>query len=513
MRTRPASLAVALALSAAAPGVNAQPARPAAPAPAEEGQLLRVEIPGEAQLRYSGLTDIPLATTPGRLGQAPTLGQNLFFESWLRLRPRVSIGDRFRVVFQVDVARAVVADSPAVDVGLAREPRGDTFPYGAFDVRQGYVEWESPVGVFRLGQQGFTWGLGVIANDGDRAPVFGDYRYGDLVERVAFATRPGGRDSDLTVALAGDLVYRDRIASLVDGDLAVQGVAAVYYQDHSCRADCDRRRVGALATYRDVSFREGDHLSVFVGDLFAHWDWPTPDRAGKVFAGAELAVIGGSTDAARTTYVDAHDVLQFGGAARIGIERPGRYRFTVEGGYASGDRNPVDAMQRRFTLNPSHRVGLILFPELIAWETARSAAIAGDPALVARGANGRRLLPSNGGVTGAAYLYPTAVINLGRRFDLRLGAVLGVATSDWVDPTSVQIYGTARNYRGGDASKRDLGLELDLGVHGRFPLPGGVTLTGGVQGGVLFAGRAFDDAAGRGLGRVGMATARLGMEF
>lgn len=516
MRTRHAPIIIALAASGLATSAFAQPrsAPPAPAAPAQpEGPLLRIELPGEVQLRYSGLTDIPLATTPGRADQAATLGQNTFFEAWLRLRPRVSIGERFRVIFQFDVARAVVPDAPAQDVGLAIEPRGDVFPYGAFDVRQGYLEWDSPVGVIRAGQQGFTWGLGVVANDGDRTPTFGDYRYGDLVERVAVATRPGGRQSDVVVALAGDLVYRDRITSLVEGDLALQGVASVFYQDHTCRADCDRRRIGALATYRDVSFRESTFLRVVVGDLLASWDWPTPDGTGRVFAGAELAVIAGTTDATRTVNVDAHDVLQFGGAARLGIERRDRYRFSLEAGYASGDRNPVDDGQRRFTFNPSHRVGMILFPELIAWETARSASIAGDPSLVARGANGRRLLPSNGGVTGAAYLYPTAVVNLGRRLDLRLGAVIGVATTDWVDPTSVQIYGTARNYRGGDPTRRDLGVELDLGLNGRFPLPGRVTLTGGVQGAVLFAGRAFDDAAGRGLGRVGMATARLGVEF
>ena len=95
--------------------------------------------------------------------------------------------------------------------------------------------------------------------------------------------------------------------------------------------------------------------------------------------------------------MDTHDVLQFGGAARVGIERPNRYRFSLEGGYASGDSNPLDAVQQRLSFNPSHRVGLILFPELIAWETARSAVIAGDATLGASGTNGRRLLPSNGG--------------------------------------------------------------------------------------------------------------------
>ncbi len=514
MRTRHAPIILALAASSLATGAAAQQRTPpAAPAAQPDGPLLRIEIPGEVQLRYSGLTDIPLAITPGRTDQSATLGQNAFFESWIRLRPRVSIGERFRVIFQFDVARAVVPDAPAQDVGLAIEPRGDVFPYGPFDVRQGYIEWDSPVGIIRAGQQGFTWGLGVVANDGDRAPTFGDYRYGDLVERVSIATRPAGRRSNLVVALAGDVVYRDRLTSLVEGDIALQGIATVFYSDHTCRTDCDRRRIGVLGTYRDVSFREGDFLRVGVGDFLANWDWPTPDGTGRVFAGAELAVIAGTTNATRTINVDTHDVLQFGGMARVGIERRDRYRFALEAGYASGDRNPVDDGQRRFTFNPSHRVGMILFPELIAWETARSASIAGDPSLVGRPANGRRLLPSNGGVTGAAYVYPTAVINLGQRLDLRLGAVIGVATTDWVDPTSVQIYGTARNFRGGDATKRDLGVELDLGLNGRFPLPGRITLTGGVQGAVLFVGRAFDDAMGRGLGRVGMATARLGVEF
>jgi len=66
MRTRLPRLAVALALSTVSTGVGAQPSTPAArPRPAEpEGPLLRIEIPGEAQLRYTGLTDIHLATTP-----------------------------------------------------------------------------------------------------------------------------------------------------------------------------------------------------------------------------------------------------------------------------------------------------------------------------------------------------------------------------------------------------------------------------------------------------------------
>ncbi len=315
------------------------------------------------------------------------------------------------------------------------------------------------------------------------------------------------------VAIAGDLIYRDRLVQLSDGDIALQGVASFFWQDHACRTDCDRKRVGLAATYRDISFHNGATLWAVVGDAFARWVWPQPDHVGKVFAGVELAAAFGSTDVTRTQYFDEHRVVQFGGAAEFGLEREGSYRISLEAGYASGDRNPVDGDQRRFTFNPGHRVGLLMFPEVIAWQTARSAAIASDPALTARPSNGAFLLPSQGGVAGAAYLYPTAMVNLGRYLDVRAGAVIGVATTDWVDPVSVQLFGTARNYRGGDPSRRDLGVELDLGFQGRFPLPGGVTLTGGVQGAVMFPGHAFDDATGQCMGTQVLGTARMGVSF
>lgn len=481
--------------------------------PAAEGTPLTIEVPGEVQLRFSALTDLALPTSPASPARHPTLGQNTFFESWLRFRPAVSIGARFRVRFQFDLARTVVPDAPTLDVSLAREPRDALLPYGLLDMRWGYVEWDSPLGDVRIGQQGFTWGYGILANDGDQAPVFGDYRYGDIVERVSLATRPGGRDGDVVVAAATDLVYRDRSVSLADGDIAAQGVLAAFYQPHACAERCERRRVGALVAFRDVSFRDGTAMHVVAGDALARWEWPTPDRRGRVFAGVEVALVAGTTDVGRGTFTGPQDLLQYGGAAELGIERPGAFRFALEGGYASGDRNPLDGTQRTFTFNPSHRVGMILFPELLAWESARAAGVAGDPALAARAPTGLRLLPTNGAPSGAAYFYPTARIELSRRIDLRLGAVLGYATTDRVDPASVQLYGTARNARGGDPSKRDLGLELDLGLHARMPLSGRLTLTGGVQGAVLFPGAAFHDAAGVGPGTLATATARVGMEF
>lgn len=516
-RRRPAwsALAAAIALCAAPAAAQNRAATPARPAEAEAGSdsPFGVAIPGEFRLRYAGMSDIALATSPGSTTMPENLGQNQWFEAWLRLRPMFRFGDRLKVNFSFDVTRAVVPDNPAASVPFTRDPRTELLPFGVVDIRTGYIEWNSPVGFFRVGQQAFSWGLGILANDGETMPTFGDYRMGDLVERFAFATRPGGATSNVVAAVAGDIVYRDRTTSLVDGDIALQAVLSVFWQDHSCRLRCDRRRVGGLVTYRDVSYGNGDTLSVVVADLLARWEWPTPDRTGRVWAGLEIAGIFGTTDAARTQYFASHDIEQYGVVAELGMEREGKFKVSLEGGWASGDRNPVDGAQRRMTFNPSHRVGLVLFPEVIAWQTARSAAISVDPALTGRPARGANLLPSSGGVTGAAYLYPTAQVFLGRYVDLRGGMVIAMASSDWVDPVSVQRYGSARNYRGGDPSRRDLGLELDLGINTSFPLRGGVRIEGGVQGGVLFPGRAFADASGALMAPVAMGVARLGVRF
>src|SRR5207247_1483406 len=139
----------------------------------------------------------------------------------------------------------------------------------------------------------------------------------------------------------------------------------------------------------------------------------------------------GSTTIARTTAFPTQDVIQLGGASELGVERPGHYRIALEGGYASGDSNPIDGSQRRFTFHPDHRIGLILFPELIAWQTARSATIAQDPSLMGTPARGARLLPTNGGVAGASYLNPTAqLFFFESRLDLRFGVVVATANTD-----------------------------------------------------------------------------------
>lgn len=513
------------------------------PVARSQGLLFRASINGEWHLRAWFNPELPLPTAPGQ--RTPTtLGQTHYAEQWFRLRPWMTIGDFFAVRANLDLTRSIILGDSTRQVELSRDSRStilSPFTHAIADLRALYVEWTSRLGVLRAGQQQSQWGFGIVANDGDRMPVFGDYRNGDIVERIAFATRPGGARSPLVVALAGDLVFRDRLASLLTyevpvevgnppyasaidveqptrrtmgGDWAWQAILSAFYQDPSCRERCERKRVGAYLVYRGQTNRLGDALMAGFGDVFARWEWPTPDGAAKVFAGVEWALAAGHTTFVRNAFrPDGHDVFQHGGAAQFGFEREGSYRVVFEGGYASGDSDPQDGVQQRFTFNPAHRVGLILFPEVMAWHTARSATISADPRVVGSAPRGAELLPSSGAVTNAAYLYPTATFQLARWLDVRTGAVIAVSTSDFVDPVRTTIYGTAQNYRGGNPYARDLGAELDLGFNGRHTLPGDVKLLWGLQGAMFLPGHAWDDGAGNPLPNRWLGVVRVGAEY
>jgi hypothetical protein len=191
----------------------------------------------------------------------------------------------------------------------------------------------------------------------------------------------------------------------------------------------------------------------------------------------------------------------------------GRAVVEVEAGYASGDANPDDGTLKRFTFDPNHRVGLVLFNHILAWKTARAATIAADPAIVNRPAPGLSLLPSNGGIFGAAYVNPRAIFRPVKWIDVKAGLLVAQATADVVDPVHYGLLSEVANYDGGDERSHDLGLEIDLGADVRITPNRGTTIQVGAEGGVLFAGHAFDDAQGNPLGNQYVGQIKLGVQF
>jgi len=454
----------------------AEPEEPAIPANDEEATvsdetLFHLQIAGDFDVRFNTLGSIPLTPLPREPGTT-SLGQNNYVETRLRLRmtggfPRHHV----RLVAQLDVANGVLVGDRAYGVHPAEWRRdsllgvgGDTVcanelscerTYSGLRPRWLYAEWQSRVGVLRIGQMGFSWGLGILSNDGDTQPVFGDPRYGDIVERILFAGKPFGAMSPFIVAAAGDIVFNDILANLSDGDLAFQGVLSAFYER-------DQRKVGFFAAYRTQNNALDEALKVGIFDFHGTWDFTDPS-GGRVYAALEAAYIWGTTSIARTATRPVDRVRQSMWALQIG-RTSDRFDTVIEAGYTSGDSNIDDGVQRRATMDGDHRIGLIMFPEVIAWESARAAAILSSPNLVGHDARGASLLPTNGGVAGAMYLFPYLIWRPRSFVEARVGAVIARATAPVTDPSQQALYVRSVNYRGGDPMLRDLGLELDASV-------------------------------------------------
>ena len=254
---------------------------------------------------------------------------------------------------------------------------------------------------------------------------------------------------------------------------------------------------------------------------------------------AEIATIFGSTNEIRTPDQALRGqnttLLSYGGAAQLGVvhvardSRPARsirappsdapvdwgdIVAQLEVGYASGDADPYGDTQKRFTFDPNHKVGLLLFDEVMRWQTARAATAAQDPNLSngARPTPGVNLIPSQGGVFGAQYLYPTAIVRPRPWLDLKAGVVIAQATTDVVDPYRTATSGSSQNYFGGNPSRHDLGVELDGGFEVRIRSTSG-RLALGTQAGELFPGGALEDANGNKMRAPWIVVGRMGVIF
>lgn len=502
--------------------------------PAPEPDTVTFTAHGEYQLRYRAMSDLRLEA-PQSDPSRGTLGQNHYVYHWMRLNPRLQWKQTFAIIGQIDVPRGLVLGDTTSLVDKTRDSFSEARWYDVHP-RYLYLEYNAPFGVLRVGQQGSYWGMGILANDGDHRSLFGDYRRGSLVDRVLFATSPMGRGAPLSIALAGDVVFEDNTSDLLDDhDPAIQAVLAVLWRTK-------RAEVGVYGVIRrqtreqesvDDQTRFTESLSAGVVDVAAKVNGQAPGSKAYVYASIEAAAIFGSSTFLRSAYDaslppgsprEPELIRSFGAAATLGVVRDkgrGRDRFgslvaEIEWGYATGDADPYDGVSTRFTFDPNHRVGLLLFDQVIAWKTARAATLAQDPRLVRRPSPGLSLLPTKGGVAGAAYLNPRAVVRPKKWLDLKAGVVVAEATSDLVDPYHAGVLGSYATYDGGDERSRDLGLELDLGVDARIDAGGSVTIDLGAEGGALFPGRAFDkptNEGGASLGAMYLANVKVGVQF
>ncbi|CAN5537900.1 hypothetical protein BH09MYX1_BH09MYX1_07670 [soil metagenome] len=520
--------------------------------PKVDPNYLRLHLRGELQLRGQVMRSFPLDVSATTINANPgatedSLGQNAFVTQWIRLTPELTWREKLRFVAQVDLLQGYVFGQTTHDATADMYPRdnsGDAWTY--IRLRWLYGEWRSPIGLLRVGQMSNHWGMGILANDGDRPSIFGDYRGGNIQEQILFATKPAGEKSPFVLAGAFSIVYQDSIARLTRGDVAFQGVLSGFYEKGP-------NQLGVFSVLRSQNtvqhsgsdlYTYDDDLVIGAIDVAGRFAVPVPGNEDTfLFGSAEGAFIVGSTNILRqpdqASSGQRTAIRSFGVAAAIGFvhrkhcacgsskpmqspmgppDAPDTFGSVVaqlEVGDASGDANPYDDVERRFTFDPNHRVGLLLFDEVMRWQTSRASTAAQDPLLTngTRPTPGVNLLPSNGGIYGATYINPTFIYRPVAALDLKAGAVMAQSSADVVDPYRLATQGAYVNYRGCDPRRHDLGLELDLGIEGRIKLDESLRLQLGAQGAILFPGGALANAAGETMNTPWLVTGRVGLQF
>lgn len=473
-------------------------------APDKGPKGLTGKIAGSLRLGARGVSPFPLDDADRVLSASP-------LDTRLRVAPELQYGN-WTMLGEFDTASGSFTGLPSGDLTNNRTPLPRFTP---LELRQLYVEYKGETWLTRVGQMATPWGLGLLANNGARDAQpgdFGESRLGDLTYRALVAGRPfyslGGAFRAIEPVLAAELIARDDFAVLSEGDRALQGIAALRFN-----VDADRN-VGAYVVVRQqrgLGVTDGARATdVVVFDVAGKWKWQSGEN--EWGAGFEVVSINGTSTLARSDTAPVQDVRQFGGAFKTSYKR-GRWKGLLDGGYASGDQNPYDAVQEGFRFDPDYRVGLVLFDQVLGWQSARSAARAADPALVGVAPDGVNLLPTRGSVTGAWYVFPRANYSVRPWLDVYGGPLLAFSTATLTDPFTTRVGGgTPLNSLGGTAG-RFLGTEWDLGLQAKFKPNPALLVNATAEGGLFLPGDAFATPTGTVMGPVATGRIRLWIEL
>lgn len=483
-----------------------------------------VDAWGDARARVAAATDPPLDDlgTPS--------GRTAWVTSRLIAGVDGHIGNRTTLELEVEAVNGQWTG--ATDVGTAYVD--DVFRVRRADARD--LRWVLPRklgvrvdapqwGQVRVGAQTFTWGTGMLANDGAGDPDFGDPNTGSVLARAAVVATPWQRRGSAPNALRGlaffaaaDFVVRDDNASILEGDLAGAAVAGV-------RHLTPRTEWGALGVARwqvdrlDPYLPTGERARTFAvpTDVYARVVLTEPTASARWLVETEAAFVAGHTNRSYLdeTFEDGAAIRSFGSLARLRFDHdPSRFTAKVEGGVASGDNDPRDDVVRTFSFHTDHNVGLLLFEELLPLISARSLDRVADPALLAVPPPAGRFTVNQGAVSNAVYVAPVVRWRPVSALDLRAGWVTAWTAGDFVDAYQTGVNGgynaTPGGISGGDHL---LGHEVDLGAHTTVGLPAATAVLVGVEGATFLPAAAFDGVGGARMPTQNLVRGRLSVRW
>lgn len=477
--------------------------------PEPEPETIKVRLHGEYELRQSFLSALPLGQAPPNGGDRERLAQTSRLFHWMRLRGRALFGERAELRIEADAPHGLVYGEALELVPDSGTDFERIQPVRATP-RMLRLTLRSQVGEVSLGHTTTQLGLGLVDADGDQPRWFGIPYQPATYERVQLLS--GSQGSTLRVGAAADLLFKDGVLSLLDGDRLLRvGLSARYAPNPGTHLDL-------LARYESLAQRDARRgAQLVVLDLSGGLRRRIPGSAGEVFADFEAVYRVGAVNEPTAFAVGDDQALAAGAfATRAGVALEREHdlrRFahlvaSLEWGMASGDADPSDDELHRFVMNPNHGVGLILFSEILRFKSARSQAQRdfGSEQRLERAS-------TRGGVAGATYLNPVLAYRPLPDLTLKVGAVVASATSAWVDPVSVESGSQRSNFDGGSPFNRSLGREIDVGIEHTLALEPPTLARLSLEGALAFPGSAFDDAEGHHLGTQKLLTAGLGLTF
>ena len=500
----------------------------------------RITLTPESHIGFRGAAEYRVnALSIAPLDLQGTTDKNLqVIEQRLRLDGTVDYDDKLHIVVSADLldgvlwgdngtlgsspeptsGAAVTTDNPNLSTACitlkpgAPATEATSYHYGlcAADpvfIRHAYGDVLTPVGLLRIGRQAMTDGASIAVNDGDgRKNRFGVADRGNSADRILFATKPF---EAFKPPSRRDLTLEKGAFLILAYDRLVTNDPMQYADDLHSVIAATRYRTPRLGHARDFeaqmfyayrfSSEYSTEVSAIGGKLAA--------RVGDFTLGAETTAVFGSTSevSQALSFINndppvAQTVRAIGARAVARWDKP-IVSLYMETDYASGNGNPnQSAPLTQFRFAEDTNVGLLMFKQVLAYQSARAAA-AGVALLQQLGAKDFpvQAISSNGSFTNAFAVFPQVDVHPVKNLLLRGGVLVAWAPAPVVDPiASLQhksdaphFYNGVVNYVGG-APNQFYGTELDARIQYRLF----DHFAADLEGAVLFPGSALQDANG-----------------
>lgn len=385
-------------------------------------------------------------------------------------------------------------------------------------LRRLWAEGNIIAGMLKVGRMPATEGRGILQNDGDNnLNRFGDSGSGDSTDRIQFGTKPiqmakalisgdfeaadSRPDRGFVLGLAYDHMVNDLVQYTGD-DTKQLGFSLIYKLPEF---DASGIPGGDLKASFSFGHRFADDIDLALNILIFeisfgienfHFESQAGVLVGKTKEISNAQSLFRTTGRGSTAMVQ--DIRSWGLLA-IADYDIGPVTLTLEFDYASGDDDPrADSDLTQFYFAQDTKVGLLLFPQVLAYETARSAAAAEYfinqseiPLTVETNANPSSQLDSGGGFNNAIALFPQVTWHITDQLFLRAGVLCA-----WADKPVIDPYETLHYYDGDDIEDDEVnfnggkpgkyyGTEFDLRFsaklwkdHFLFDLEGAILLPG-----------------------------------